>query len=378
MRFLHLSDLHLGKRVGEVSMLEDQRYILTGILQIIDSTSPRAVLISGDVYDKSVPPAEAVTLLDEFFYQLSRRDLQVYVIAGNHDSPERLSFGNRLMEHAGIVLSPVYDGEARCRTLYDEYGPVNFYLLPFIKPIHVRRFFPEEEIITYTDAVNAAIKHMNINPAERNVLLAHQFVTGSRTCDSEEISVGGSDNVDACVFEDFDYVALGHLHGPQSAGARQIRYCGTPLKYSFSEISQYKSITQVDLGPKGDLHMEAIPLQPRLDMRELRGPFARLTDPEFYRAQNREDYLHIILTDEEDVPEAVGRLDQIYPNMLQLSYDNRRTRENQQIGGAQDVESRSPLELFGELYEKQNNQPMTEVQSRFVRDLMEKIWEEEA
>ena len=378
MKLIHLSDLHLGKRVGEVSMLEDQAYILDRVLDIVDGAGPDALLIAGDVYDKSVPSAEAVTLFDDFLCRLARRKLPVLVISGNHDSPERLAFGARLMEGAGVHLSPVYDGNVKPITLTDEHGPVDFWLLPFLKPAHLRRFYPEETIDSYTDAVGAAIAHMNIDPSRRNVLLCHQFVTGAATCESEELIVGGTDNVDAAVFDGFDYVALGHLHGPQNVGSSRIRYCGTPLKYSFSEASQYKSVTVAELGEKGDLTLYTVPLTPRHDMRVIQGTFAQLTAENSDAAGEREDYLHIILTDEEDVPEALGRLRLVYPNILKLSYDNTRTRTSQSVDRAQRVAQKSPLELFEELYETQNNQPMSQEQRDFAQRLIEQLREEDA
>lgn len=378
MKLIHLSDLHLGKRVGEVSMLEDQAYILDRVLDIVDGAGPDALLIAGDVYDKSVPSAEAVTLFDDFLCRLARRKLPVLVISGNHDSPERLAFGSRLMEGAGVHLSPVYDGNVKPITLTDEHGPVDFWLLPFLKPAHLRRFYPEETIDSYTDAVGAAIAHMNIDPSRRNVLLCHQFVTGAATCESEELIVGGTDNVDAAVFAGFDYVALGHLHGPQNVGSSRIRYCGTPLKYSFSEASQYKSVTVAELGEKGDLTLHTVPLTPRHDMRVIQGTFAQLTAENSDAAGEREDYLHIILTDEEDVPEALGRLRLVYPNILKLSYDNTRTRTSQSVDRAQRVAQKSPLELFEELYETQNNQPMSQEQRDFAQRLIEQLREEDA
>ena len=378
MKILHLSDLHIGKRVHEVSMTEDQEYILTKILRLCDDEKPDAVLIAGDVYDKSVPSAEAVTLFDDFLCRLAKRSVPVMIISGNHDSPERLAFGGRLLEGSGIHISPVYGGEIRPITLRDAYGETDFWLLPFIKPIHVKRFFPDEEIVTYTDAVRAALKDLPLDPQRRNVLVTHQFVTGAATCESEELSVGGSDNVDASVFDGFDYVALGHIHGPQNIGTNRIRYCGTPLKYSFSEAGHYKSVTLAELGEKGDLKLRTLPLIPKRDLRQLRGSFAQLTDPEQYRQGAKDDYLHIVLTDEEDIPEAVGKLRLIYPNILRLSYDNTRTREDRTVGDAGDVKTRSPLELFGELYEIQNNQPMSETQRSFALELIRSIWEGEA
>lgn len=375
MKLFHLSDLHIGKRYETTSLLEDQEYILLQILRHVDDEKPDAVLICGDVYDKSVPSAEAVALFDDFLCRLGKRRIPVLIISGNHDSPERLAFGGRLMEGAGIYLSPVYCGEVKPVTLSDAYGDVRLWLLPFLKPAHVRRYYPDAQIESYTDALQLAIRNMNLDKADRNVLLTHQFVTGAQSCESEEISVGGSDNVDASVFDDFDYVALGHIHGPQNIGTNRIRYCGTPLKYSFSEADHYKSVTVVELEGKGQLHLRTLPLVPKRDMRQIRGTFSEVTDKAFYSGTATEDYLHIILTDEEDVPEAMGRLRVVYPNLLKLSYDNTRTRTNRVIDGAVEVQRKTPLTLFEELYEQQNNQPMTDVQRAFSQELIEAIWE---
>ena len=378
MKLIHLSDLHIGKRFEDASLLEDQEYILAEILQIIDAERPDAVVIAGDVYDKSIPAAEAVTVFDEFLCRLAKREIPVMIVSGNHDSPERLAFGGRLMEQAGIHISPVYTGRVEPVTLQDAHGELRFYLLPFVKPVHVRRYFPDAGIESYTDACAAAVKQMNIDTGVRNVLVTHQFVTGADTCDSEEISVGGSENVDAAVFDAFDYVALGHIHGPQNIGSNRIRYCGTPLKYSFSEAGHHKSVTVVELGEKGDLVLHTLPLTPRHDMREIRGSFAELTDPSYYRSTVTDDYLHVILTDEEDVAEAVGRLRVIYPNLRKLTYDNTRTRSQRLAESAQDVKKKTPLELFGELYEMQNGRPMSAEQASFLQELIELIKEEMA
>ena len=375
MKLIHLSDLHIGKRVNEVSMIDDQEYILQQILRIIDEEKGDAVLIAGDVYDKSVPSAEAVTLFDDFLCELAQRKVPTLIISGNHDSPERLAFGNRLMEESGIHISPVYDGSVSTITLSDEHGDVDFWLLPFLKPAHVKRYFPDADIESYTDACRVAVEHMGIDTTIRNVLLTHQFVTGASTCESEEISVGGSDNVEASVFADFDYVALGHIHGPQNIGTNKIRYCGTPLKYSFSEEHHHKCVTVVNLNAKGELNLELRPLTPKHDLRSIRGTFAELTDKAFYDGTATDDYLRIILTDEEDVPEAIGQLRVIYPNIMKLTYDNTRTRTNQIIDGAVDVQRKSPLELFDELYELQNNQSMSDEQRNFMLELIESIWE---
>ena len=376
MKFVHISDLHLGKRIYDFSMLDDQKHILGEILKVIDSEAPDAVLIAGDVYDKSIPSIEAVELLDDFLFELSCRDLQVFLISGNHDSPERLAFASRLISPTGIHLSPVYSGAVEPVELTDGSGPVDIYLLPFVKPAHVRRFFPDAKIESYNDALRTAVEALHIDRSRRNVLVTHQFITGAARSDSEEISVGGTDNVDASVFDGFDYVALGHIHGPQNIGSERIRYCGTPLKYSFSEVSHEKSVTVVDMGKDGDLAVRTVPLRPLHDMREIEGTYEELTYRPAYEGTNTDDYLHITLTDEEDVPDAIGKLRLIYPNLMCLDYNNSRTRAAGMLSDIADVERRSPLDLFGEFYEQQNGRPMSDEQEAFAREIMEKIWEE--
>lgn len=378
MKLIHLSDLHLGKRVKDFSMLEDQEYILKEILRVTAGESPDAVLIAGDVYDKSVPSAEAVELFDDFLVRLSRLDTQVFVISGNHDSPERMAFGGRLMDRSGIHLSPVYSGQVRPIPLTDRFGTVNIYMLPFLKPAHVRRFFPDSEISSYTDALRTAVGQMPVDVSERSVLVTHQFVTGAQRSESEEISVGGTDNVDAAVFDAFDYVALGHIHGPQHVGREAVRYCGTPLKYSFSEVRHQKSVTVVELAEKGNLKIRTIPLTPLRDMREIRGTYMELTARSFYDSFPKDDYLHITLTDEEDKLNALDNLRTIYPNLLHLDYDNKRTRSGGvPLESVDGLQRRSPLELFAEFYEQQNGQPMSEEQEHCIQSLIEEIWEDE-
>ncbi len=376
MKLIHLSDLHIGKKVNEISMLDEQRFILTKIINIIDEEKPDGVLIAGDVFDKSTPSAEALMLFDDFLFSLKKRSIKVFIISGNHDSPERISFGGRIMEDSSIFLSPVFSGSVQPLTLSDKFGEVNVYLLPFIKPAHVRSCFPEEEISSYNDAVRIVVESMKPDKNSRNILVTHQFVTGAFRSDSEDISVGGTDNVDAAVFEDFDYVALGHIHRPQNIGSETVRYCGTPLKYSFSEISHEKSVTVVEMKEKGSVTVWTVPLIPEHDMREIKGSYMQISAKEFYKGTKTDDYLHIILTDEEDIPDAIGRLRAIYPNVMKLDYDNRRTRSNSVISGADNAENKTPFELFSEFYEKQNNQEMSEEQAEFISDLIEKVWSE--
>ena len=375
MKFIHLSDLHLGKRVLEFSMIEDQEYILKEILTIINNEKPDGVLIAGDVYDKSVPSEDAMCLWDSFLISLAQKKVPVFAISGNHDSAIRFADHGELVDSAGIHLSPVYDGKVKKFTMEDSFGPLNIFLLPFIKPAAVRSIYPDEEIKDYTDACHVAVEKMQVDPKERNVIVAHQFVTGAARCDSEEVVVGGIDNVDASVFDDFDYVALGHIHGKQSIGRAAVRYCGTPLKYSFSEKDHKKSVTVIDFGEKGKVDISEIPLVPRHDLREIRGTFNELTLKENYENTDRDDYIHAVLTDENDVIDAVGKLRVIYPNLMKLSYDNKRTAMQQEINEAVDVEKRSPAELFDEFYEKQNNQKMSDEQRAFVEDCIGSIWE---
>ena len=375
MKFIHLSDLHLGKRVNEFSMIEDQKYILKEILTIVKDAKPDGVIIAGDVYDKSVPSEDAMKLWDGFLISLAEKKIPVFAISGNHDSAIRFADHGELVDVTGIHLSPVYDGNVKKYVMTDEDGPVNIYLLPFIKPATVRAVFPDENINDYTDACRVAVEHMNVDTSERNILVAHQFVTGAQRCDSEEVVVGGIDNVNASVFDAFDYVALGHIHGKQSIGRKEVRYCGTPLKYSFSEKDHKKSVTLVEIGKKGNVDISEVPLIPKHDLREVRGSYDEVTMKSNYENTDTDDYVHIVLTDENDIPDAVGKLRVIYPNLMKLSYDNKRTAMQKEVTDAEDVEKKSPIELFSEFYEMQNNQEMTDEQREFVQNLIESIWE---
>ena len=358
-------------------MLEDQAYILERILKVIDDAHPDGIIIAGDVYDKSVPSSEAITLFDDFLVSLSKRALQVFIISGNHDSPERLSFASRLIALSGIHIAPVYNGNVTPITLNDDYGRVSVYMLPFVKPANLRRFFEEENIETYTDAMRVAIKKMNPDYTERNILITHQFVTGASRSESEEISVGGTDNIDASVLEGFDYVALGHLHKPQNCGNDHIRYCGTPLKYSFSEARDRKSVTIIDIKEKDNISINTIPLLPLHDMHEIKGSYDELMLKSFYENTTYcTDYMHITLTDELDVPDALGRLRTVYRNLMRLDYDNTRTRSTSEIISENNVEAQSPQELFSKFFYMQNNQELSDEQEKLLSDLIESIWED--
>lgn len=377
MKFIHLSDLHLGKKLHQLSLLEDQEYILEEILTVVRMEKPDAVLIAGDVYDKIYPPAEAVALFDRFLVALAEEGCRVFVISGNHDSPERIAFLGRLTKQAGVYLSPVYNGEVEGITLQDEFGKVKVWLLPFIKPIHVRHFYAGEEIADYTQAIETAIRHMHLDFAERNLLVAHQFVTGATRSDSEELAVGGLDNVSAEVFSAFDYVALGHLHRPQWVGRKEVRYSGTPLKYSFSESEDKKSVTIVELKEKGQIKIREYPLIPMRDVIRLRGEFSRLMKTEEIGEDKKQAYVQITLLDEEDVPDAFNRLALVYPGLLHLEYDNIRTRLNREIQVKKEHTLLSPGQLFAGFYEEMNNQPLKEKQLAYLNEKIEAIWEGE-
>ncbi len=372
MKFFHLSDLHLGKRYCELSLIEDQRHILNQILALADSEKPDGVFIAGDVYDKSVPPTDAVELFDDFINGINERGIKVFVISGNHDSAERLAFGARLMGRSGVYISPVFDGTLGCVSLSDEWGEVDVYSLPFIKPATVKRFY-NDKIESYTEAVSAVLKNTSIDGNKRNVLIAHQFVTGSSVSGSEEMTVGDVGNVDVSVFAPFDYVALGHIHGSQTL--KNVRYCGTPLKYSLSEKDDVKSITLVELKGKGEVEVRTLPLTPLRDVWEIRGAYAEITARDYYtNAPFRYGLLHIGLTDEEEIPDAIAKLRLIYPDVMNLRYDNARTRSAATVDNMEALKEQSPYELFCKLFKRQNNSEPSEEQSAFVREAIEKVW----
>ncbi len=378
---MHLADLHLGKRVNGFSMMEDQEYILNRILEIMEEEQPDGLLIAGDVYDKTIPPAEAVRLMDDFLTAVAAKHVPVFLISGNHDSAERVAFGHQLMQGSGIWISPMYDGIIRHHTLEDRWGEVNIYLIPFLRPSVVRSFFPDVEIEDYTDALRTIIEDLQVDTSRRNVVLAHQFVTAAgalpETCDSEQLSVGGLDRVDGSVFSPFDYTALGHLHGPQRVGSETIRYAGSPLKYSFSELHQKKSVTVAELRAKGETEIRQIPLQPRREMIELRGTFEEILEKARKKGELQTDYYHMILTDETDVVDALSRLREYYPNIMLLDYDNRRTRSQKEVEQLDRVEERTPGELFAALYEQQNGQEMDSDRKEYLDGLIREIWEEQ-
>lgn len=358
-------------------MLKDQQYIFEKIIQIIDGQKIECVLIAGDIYDKSIPSKYAVQLFDDFLTKMAKRNIPIFIISGNHDSAERIAFGSKLMCQSKVYFSPAFEGDIKPILLRDEYGEIAVYMLPFIKPAIVKNIYEYADIESYNDAVKIAIEHMDIDKNRRNILVAHQFVTGAETSESEDISVGGIDNVDACVFNDFDYVALGHIHKPQHIYRDTIRYCGTPLKYSFSEAKHKKSVTIVTLKQKQNIMIDTIELIPKRDMCEIKGYYQEVTALNYYQNMNTQNYMHIILKDEQDIADAMAKLRSIYPNIMRLDYDNKRTQNNQIIQTTQNIENKTPLQLLQQFYEIQNNDVMNKQQTMFCSKIMEEIWEEE-
>lgn len=376
MKFAHIADLHLGKRVHNFSMLEEQKYILKEMLEIFRKEQIDGVLIAGDVYDKTVPCAEAVQLFDGFLTSLAKEKISVYMISGNHDCAQRLSFGASLLINSDVYITKAYDGNIRKITAEDRFGRIHIYLLPFIKPAQVRYALQTEEIATSQEAVKAVLKEIQTEEKERNILVAHQFVTGALKSDSEEVFVGGTDQVDGALFDRFDYVALGHIHRAQKVGRETLRYSGTPMKYSFSEADQKKSVTIVECLEKGNIQIYTVPLLPKHDMRKIKGTYMEVTSAKAYTQENRKDYIQVTLTEEEDIPQAMEKLRCVYPNLMRLEYDNKRTRQNQQIQTVQQQENKSELELFEEFYKLVNNETMRAEQEAFCEKLIRKLKEE--
>lgn len=372
MKFIHLADLHIGKRVNEFSMIEDQKYILAQILNIIDEEKVDAVFVAGDVYDKAVPTVEAVQVFDDFLTKLKERKLWVFVISGNHDSTERLAFGAKVFRENQIYINHGFNGKVECVKYEDDLGELYIYMLPFIKPSQVRSAY-DIEIENYHQALEEVMRRMDIDKTKRNILLAHQFVTGAKQSESEEYFLGGMDNVESYVFEDFDYVALGHIHRPQKMNKDTIRYAGSPLKYSFSEVKYAKKVCIVEMKNKGTVEIIERELVPKRELREIRGKYMEITAKSFYENMNTDDYFRIILTDEEDIKEVVGKLRSIYPNLMRVEYDNKRTREKKDLIFEKQEKMKSPFTLMAELYQKQNNKPMNREQEKFIEELMETI-----
>ena len=377
MRFFHTADLHLGKKIYEQSMLEEQYHILQQILALAKEYRPDALLITGDVYDKPSPPADAISLLDDFLTACCEEALPVLLIAGNHDSPERLSFGGRIMAKHQVIPQGIFNGKPGIWQFQDDYGTVEFILLPFIKPAQARPFFPHKSIEDYSQAVAAALETLPANDYRR-VLLAHQFVTGDgdspQRSDSETINVGGLDEVNAAVLAAFDYVALGHLHRPQSVSRPQIRYAGSPLKYSFSETDHEKSLVMVDLAAKGQTNIQCLPLTPSRDLRQLKGPLQALMQAPL-NATERMDYIRVILTERPEHGDPLALLRSRYPNLLRLDFPALTEETDMLPEEDLDEELRDPVALFNSFYLLQHGQPLSQEQKNLFHKILQQVEE---
>ena len=380
MRILHTSDLHIGKRVNEFSMIEDQRYILERIENIVKEEQPDVVLIAGDVYNSATPSAEAVSLLNDFITHLHSLCRYVVILSGNHDSAERLAFGAEIMRQNGVYFSQTFSQVPQKITIPDEYGDVNIYLLPFVRPIDVRSAYKEalepsgEQVDSYDAAIGKAVEAMHPDYTQRNILVAHQYIKGGERCEGEDV-VGGLDEVDVEIVKNFDYVALGHLHRPQHVQYKHVRYSGSPLKYSFSEVDNKKSVSIIELNTKGNMVIRERDLAPLHDWADLRGTYDELMSEAFYGGKGYENqYVRLTLTDEDEVVDAMNKLRNIYPLAMVLQYDNTRTRHNQETVEAENVENKTPMELVSEFFEKQNGQPMNEAQNELITNLINEIF----
>ncbi len=376
MRFLHLADLHIGKRVNGFSMIEDQKFVFEQVYNVIENEKIDGIIMAGDIYDKPVPSAEAVKLFDEMLTRLVSMDLPIFVISGNHDSAERIGFGSDILSAAKVYMSRVYNGNLQKIELEDDYGKINVYLLPFIKPATVKNIYKEAEIKDYDDALAYVLNQEKIDETKRNVIVSHQFVTGAMRSESEEVSVGGLDNVSVEKYDAFDYVALGHIHRAQHIGRESARYAGTLLKYSFSEENHNKSMTIVDLKEKGNIEIKEIPVKPLHDLKTIKGKFSEITSEEFYKELKKEDYYRAVLTDEEDILNAIGKLKSIYPNLMSMEYDNTRTRSYSVVDNVETGEAKSPLDYFEEFFEKQNGRKMSEKQRDYLLEILGEAKEE--
>lgn len=388
MKLFHISDLHIGRMLHRYSLEEQQNVILEQIRSAAAEERPDAILIAGDVYDRSIPPVWASQALDHFLTGLLALHIPVLMISGNHDSAERLGFLSGPLKHSGLHISPAYRGHVEPVTLVDADGsPVDFWLLPFLRPASMRSFHPDDEITCTNDAVACAIRHMSIDAGRRNVLVAHQFVSGARLSGSEEacelhqtdeVSVGGTDLVDAALFAPFDYTALGHLHRAQNVGSERVRYCGTPMAYDFSELHDEKSVTVVELGSDRGISLRTIPLPPPRRLQQLRGSFAEITAPQAVYQTDADAFTHVILTDDMPVPDVMNRLRQYYPNITHLTWDNDRMRHSEDFSQPTDTKKHTPLSLFSEFFERSTGAAMSEEQRRYMDDAIRSIWEGEA
>lgn len=372
MWLLHMADLHIGKSVNGISLIEDQRFMLEQILELMKKEPVNGLLLAGDIYDRSIPPAEAVTLFDWFLTSVSKLGVPVFLVAGNHDSGERLEFGQKLFKEQKVYMEGILKEEFPVIELEDEYGTVFLHLLPYFKPAEARALYPEDEIHTYEEAMEAVLGRHKVDKTARNVLVTHQFVTGTepvKQSDSElALSVGGTEQISYSLFGDYDYVALGHIHGPQKAGRETVRYSGSLLKYSFSEEFHKKSVTLIELKQKGEVFLAAYPLKPKHDMRRIKGKLKNLLDPQVVGEADQEDYISAKLTDDEELADPMEKLRAVYPNIMELNLEKRQRSGDNSIFA--DVREKTPLEL-GESFLMLTCGEAEEKRVEFLKKLLE-------
>lgn len=372
MRFLHIADLHLGKTLNDFSLREDQEEALRQIAEIAEREEVDAVLVAGDVYQKSSPQSEAMAQFDAFVTKLIRGGRRVFVVSGNHDSSQRISYFSSLIRGAGVYVSERFEGQLQTVTLEDEFGPLDLHLLPFVRPAQVRRLFPEEKIETSQQAVEAVLRHSNVDFTRRNVLVCHQFITGAETSDSEEQYLGTLDNIEYTVFDGFDYVALGHIHRPQRVGRDTLRYAGSPLKYSFSEVSQKKSVTVVDLGPKGEIAVRTVPIRPLRDLRLVDGMLDEIMSMPY-----SEDYVWVTAHDELVPPDARISVSTVFPNLMKFTVSNSKTRQDADVQARERLQNRTVSELFEDFYRLLNgDQEPGPLHRKVMEDTVRELEEE--
>lgn len=371
MKFAHLADLHLGKKLNGISLLEDQKYILNEVLTILRRQKIDALLLAGDIYQTAQPSSEALSLFDDFLGKLVDLNIPVYMISGNHDSEERIAYFSKLIKKANVFTNELFDGKTQAIQLKDEYGEIYVHLLPFIKPIDIKKYYPDEKIDSYQKMMEVVLEASNIDMNKRNILLCHQFITGGITSDSEVYAIGTLDNINHQVFDAFDYVALGHLHHPQHVGRKEVRYSGSLLKYSLSELTSNKSVTIVEIKEKGNVQIETIDLKPLRDMRELKGYYQDLMNEPY-----SEDYMSIVLEDDIVLPDAYLSLMTNFPNMI--SYRLKKNNEVYEHEELTDMENKSVLDLFTDFYRGQNNDRMpSSEQLDLIKKIIDEIEEEE-
>ncbi|MDR0751435.1 MAG: exonuclease SbcCD subunit D [Christensenellaceae bacterium] len=372
MKFFHISDLHLGKNLNGFSMIDVQNEILNKIVAMAVEYKPDCLIIAGDVYDKTIPTIEGIQLLDKFLNNLCELKIKVFIITGNHDSVERVGFASDLLKSSNIYIAKSYQGEITPICLHDEFGELKVWMLPYIKPANVRRYF-DYEISTCSDAVSAVFSKLQIKLSDRNIFIGHQYLTGASRCEIDSIIDENKEFIDPKLFNIFDYVALGDNHQAQFIGRETIRYSGSPLKYSFLEVNNKKSLTLMEIKSKRCVSIKTLPLVPSCDLREIKGYYKDIMKLDNYKETNTNDYVRIILKDENDISDAISKIRTVYPNIMRLEYSNRKSSRIQNTDEAKPIIKRTPTQHFEDLFESQIGHSMSDEQLQYVKNLFNEI-----